>query len=157
MSRTTTQGRGPKRLNIGKLKYARSRFFRLPTKNHVAVSNLERAQRNYQRDPKEARSKSDSTALNDIAVAVATKLVILGTVVGRFNSDYDKLLKLVADDACHRAALICDIGRDGALIRAKAAELETTCCSLPHLDRDRRTTRAGNSREAKHGLGHLRR
>ncbi|MGO9450962.1 MAG: hypothetical protein ACLQDV_07935 [Candidatus Binataceae bacterium] len=47
----------------------------------------------------EARSKSDSTALNDIAVAVATKLVILGTVVGRFNSDYDKLLKLVADDA----------------------------------------------------------
>ena len=48
---------------------------------------------------REARSKGDATALGDRAIAVATKLAILGMVVGRFNSDYSKLLKLAADDA----------------------------------------------------------
>jgi len=48
---------------------------------------------------REARSKGDSTALGDCAIAVATKLAILGTVVARFNSDYSKLLKLAEDDA----------------------------------------------------------
>ena len=48
---------------------------------------------------REARAKGDSTALSDCAIAVATKLAILGTVVGRFNSDYAKLLKLAEDDA----------------------------------------------------------
>jgi hypothetical protein len=47
---------------------------------------------------READSKRDST-LSDLAVAVATKLVILGTVVNRFNTDYGRLLKLAADDA----------------------------------------------------------
>jgi hypothetical protein len=48
---------------------------------------------------REARSKCDLTALGDRAIAVATKLAILQRVVGRFNSDYEKLLKLAADDA----------------------------------------------------------
>jgi hypothetical protein len=48
---------------------------------------------------RKARSKCDSTALGDSAIAVATKLAIFETVVGRFNSDYAKLLKLAADDA----------------------------------------------------------
>jgi hypothetical protein len=46
-----------------------------------------------------ARTKGDSTALSDCAIAVATKLAILGTVVGRFNSDYGRLLRLAEDDA----------------------------------------------------------
>lgn len=46
----------------------------------------------------EARSNCDSAALGDRAVAVATKLAILGTVVGRFNSDYDRLRKLATED-----------------------------------------------------------
>lgn len=37
--------------------------------------------------------------LGDLAIAVATKLPILGTVTNRFNSDYGRLLKLAADDA----------------------------------------------------------
>lgn len=45
-----------------------------------------------------AYSKRDST-LSDLAVAVATKLAILRTVVNRFNSDYGRLLKLAAEDA----------------------------------------------------------
>jgi hypothetical protein len=47
---------------------------------------------------RDANSKRDS-ALGDFAIAVATKLVILRTVVGRFNADYRKVLKLAADDA----------------------------------------------------------
>jgi len=46
---------------------------------------------------REARAKHGST-LGDLAIAVATKLAILRTVVDRFNSDYRKLLKLAADD-----------------------------------------------------------
>ncbi len=37
--------------------------------------------------------------LSDLAIAVATKLATLGTVVNRFNGDYGRLLKLAADDA----------------------------------------------------------
>ena len=47
---------------------------------------------------REANSKRDST-LGDFAIAVATKLAILGAVVNRFNADYRNLLKLAADDA----------------------------------------------------------
>jgi hypothetical protein len=49
--------------------------------------------------PREAHSKCDLSALGDRAIAVATKLAILQRVVGRLNSDYQKLLKLAADDA----------------------------------------------------------
>ena len=48
---------------------------------------------------REAWSKPDSQALGDLAIALSTKLMILGTVVGRFNSDYDRLLKLADSDA----------------------------------------------------------
>jgi len=48
---------------------------------------------------REAWSKPDSTALGDLAIALATKLMILRTVVRRFNSDYKRLLKLADDDA----------------------------------------------------------
>ena len=44
---------------------------------------------------REANSKRDST-LGDFAIAVATKLAILGAVVNRFNADYRNLLKLAA-------------------------------------------------------------
>src|SRR5260370_19861096 len=46
---------------------------------------------------REAYSKRRSE-LGDRAIAVATKLPILGTVTHRFNSDYQRLLKLAADD-----------------------------------------------------------
>ncbi|MGA9721293.1 MAG: hypothetical protein WBQ86_02465 [Candidatus Binatus sp.] len=48
---------------------------------------------------RKAWSKPDSRVLGDLAIALATKLMILGTVVGRFNSDYKRLLKLADDDA----------------------------------------------------------
>jgi hypothetical protein len=48
---------------------------------------------------REAWSHRDSLALGDLAIALATKLMILGTVVRRFNSDYDALLKLADDEA----------------------------------------------------------
>jgi hypothetical protein len=47
---------------------------------------------------RDADSKRDS-ALGDFAIAVATKLVVLRTVVARFNADYRKALKLATDDA----------------------------------------------------------
>jgi hypothetical protein len=48
---------------------------------------------------REAWSKPKSLALGNLAIALATKLMILGTVAGRFNSDYKRLLKLADDDA----------------------------------------------------------
>jgi hypothetical protein len=48
---------------------------------------------------REAWSKPDSLALGNLAIALSTKLMIVGTVVRRFNSDHDRLLKLAADDA----------------------------------------------------------
>ena len=47
---------------------------------------------------REAWSKPDSRALGDLAIALTTKLTILGTIVSRFNSDYRRLLKLAGDD-----------------------------------------------------------
>jgi hypothetical protein len=47
-----------------------------------------------------ARSKNDPQGtLGDFAIALATKLAILGTVVSRFNADYKRLLELADDDA----------------------------------------------------------
>jgi len=47
---------------------------------------------------REAHSKR-GPILGDLAIALATKLAILGTVVNRFNIDYGRLLKLATDDA----------------------------------------------------------
>src|SRR5216684_3511152 len=54
-------------------------------------------------------NKSDSTALGDLAIALATKLMILRTVVRRFDSDYERLLKL-ADAAAERIKVNRDTG-----------------------------------------------